>query len=93
MRHAQRAKLLPNPATFSVNEIVFAVTSVDTLFSLKSQEYFKKAKDPTSLTASSDPDLSMDTGSTLSKDTMARVCRHVLRQRRLEDFFLHKANF
>jgi DNA polymerase alpha subunit B len=81
----QRAKLLPNPAIFSVNEVVFATTSADTLFSLKQNEYFKKAKDTSALMdPSSDADgssISIDTGAA-SKDTMARMCRHVLRQRR-----------
>lgn len=79
----QRAKLLPNPATFSVNEVVFAVTSVDTLFSIKQNEFFKAAKDASALALSSEPEGQSSQGSqTASKDAMARLCRHVLRQRR-----------
>lgn len=77
----QRAKVLPNPATFSVNELVFAVTSVDTLFSIKQNEFFKKGRD--AVPASSDgADNSMSIDQSAPKDAMARLCRHVLRQRR-----------
>lgn len=77
----QRARVLPNPATFSVNEVVFAVTSVDTLFSIKQNEFFKKGKEP--MPESSDAaDSSMTVDDSAPKDAMARLCRHVLRQRR-----------
>lgn len=60
---------------FSINEVVFGTTSVDVLWSLKSQEFFRKCPDaePVSEGAQEDPQ---------AKDVMARVCRHLLRQRR-----------
>ncbi|KAF8890039.1 alpha DNA polymerase [Gymnopilus junonius] len=37
-----RIHLLPNPARFTINDISFGVTSVDTLFHLRKEEYFKR---------------------------------------------------
>ena len=68
-------KLLPNPATFSVNEVAFAVTSVDVLFHLQSQQFFKPTVDPVDLTSS---DVDVDPN---AKDALSRGCRHILRQR------------
>ena len=69
-------KLLPNPAVFSVNEVVFAITSVDVLFHLQSQQFFKPCLDPVD-TASDDSLLDPN-----AKDALSRGCRHILRQRR-----------
>ncbi|GAA5891975.1 hypothetical protein JCM5296_004649 [Sporobolomyces johnsonii] len=66
-------RVLPNPFMFSINEVVFGVTSVDVLWSLKSQEFFRKCPDAEPATAGSDDPL--------AKDVMARTCRHLLRQR------------
>ncbi|BGP14896.1 DNA-directed DNA polymerase alpha subunit pol12 [Rhodosporidiobolus nylandii] len=67
-------RLLPNPCQFSINEVVFGVASVDVLWALKSQEFFRKCGDaePPAEGAQDDP---------LAKDVMARVGRHLLRQR------------
>ncbi|GAA5936090.1 hypothetical protein JCM3775_003577 [Rhodotorula graminis] len=67
-------RLLPNPAMFSINEVVFGITSVDTLWSLKSQEFFRKCADAEPVEEGSEPD-------PLAKDVMARTCRHLLRHR------------
>ncbi|GAA5950810.1 hypothetical protein JCM21900_002025 [Sporobolomyces salmonicolor] len=66
-------RVLPNPFMFRINEVMFGVTSVDVLWSLKSQEFFRKCPDAEPVTAGgNDP---------LAKDVMARTCRHLLRQR------------
>ena len=68
--------MLPNPTTFSINEVVFGITSVDTLFSLRNQEYFCPAGEAVADEQASAEDVAA------SKDVMARTCRHLLRQRR-----------
>lgn len=72
--YLQRIRLLPNPTIFSINEIAFGVTSADVLWSLKSQEYFRKAPD----VEPPEP----GTEDPLAKDVMARTCRQLLRHRR-----------
>lgn len=67
--------MLPNPTMFSINEVVFGVTSVDVLWSLKSQEFFRRCTDAEPAEPGTEPD-------PLAKDVMARTCRHLLRQRR-----------
>ncbi|BGP54723.1 hypothetical protein JCM8202_003228 [Rhodotorula sphaerocarpa] len=69
----KRVRLLPNPTMFSINEIAFGVTSADVLWSLKSQEYFRKAPD----VEPPEP----GTEDPLAKDVMARTCRQLLRHR------------
>ncbi|KAK0201753.1 DNA polymerase alpha subunit B [Desarmillaria ectypa] len=68
-----RIHLLPNPAQFSINNIKFAVTSVDVLFHLRKEELLKRGEEIDS-TVPSSPE---DTGT----DSMANTCRHVLQQR------------
>lgn len=59
---------------FSINEVVFGVASVDTLWSLKSFEFFRKCADAEpAKPGEEDPS---------AKDVMARTCRHLLRHRR-----------
>ncbi|BGP47016.1 DNA-directed DNA polymerase alpha subunit pol12 [Rhodotorula kratochvilovae] len=66
-------KLLPNPTVFSINEVKFGIASVDVLWSIKSQEFFRKCPDAEPAEAGAeDP---------LAKDVMARTCRHLLRHR------------
>ncbi|TNY19944.1 DNA polymerase alpha/epsilon subunit B-domain-containing protein [Rhodotorula diobovata] len=67
-------RMLPNPTMFSINEVVFGVTSVDVLWSLKSQEFFRRCADAEPAEPGTEPD-------PLAKDVMARTCRHLLRQR------------
>ncbi|KAK4704750.1 DNA polymerase alpha subunit B, partial [Phenoliferia sp. Uapishka_3] len=73
-------KLLPNPTTFSVNEIVFSITSLDVLFHLRNQEFFRKCGEILPEGEVPDTDLA-------AKDMMARTCRHLLRQRSFYPLF------
>jgi hypothetical protein len=74
-RFAQGVRLLPNPCQFSINEVAFGVASVDVLWALKSQEFFRKCGDAEPLKEGEKEDPG-------AKDVMARVGRHLLRQRR-----------
>ena len=56
-----------------INDIAFATTSVDTLFHLRKEEYFKRGVEIESLAPSPDD---------LPNDVMAGLCRHLLLQRR-----------
>ncbi|KAM0746375.1 DNA polymerase alpha, subunit B [Meredithblackwellia eburnea MCA 4105] len=72
-------KFLPNPATFSVNEVGISLTSLDVLFHIRNQEFFRKAIEvgvPEGEEA--DPN---------AKDVMSRTCRHLLRQRSFYPIF------
>ena len=69
----KRIHLLPNPARFTVNGISFGITSVDTLFHLRKEEYFKRGTEFSPLPAAADD---------LPNDAMANLCRHLLLQRR-----------
>ncbi len=68
--------MLPNPARFTLNGVHFAVCSVDVLFHLRKEEFFKQATEVEPLISPADPE-----GQTPS-DAMANLCRHVLQQRR-----------
>ncbi|EPQ54753.1 DNA polymerase alpha, subunit B [Gloeophyllum trabeum ATCC 11539] len=59
-----RIHLAPNPARFSLNGITFGASTVDVLFHLRKEEYFKR-----SLTPVDQP-----------QDAMSSLCRHVLQQ-------------
>jgi DNA polymerase alpha subunit B len=69
----QKVRMLPNPAIFSINEVVFAVTSVDALMPIKAAEYVRDAK-----RAAEESEMELDD---VPRDAISRVCRHVLRQR------------
>jgi DNA polymerase alpha subunit B len=73
--YSQRVQLLPNPCRFSINDVSFAVTTVDVLFHLRKEEYFKSGEE----VESEQPFLN-DPGD----DVMANLCRHLLQQRRCE---------
>ncbi|PPR00448.1 hypothetical protein CVT24_004509 [Panaeolus cyanescens] len=73
-----RIHLLPNPCRFTINEISFAVTSVDTLFHLRKEEYFKRGVEFESLPAEAND---------LPADGMANLCRHMLLQRSFYPIF------
>ncbi|KAF9046503.1 DNA polymerase alpha/epsilon subunit B-domain-containing protein [Panaeolus papilionaceus] len=73
-----RIHLLPNPCRFTINEISFAVTSVDTLFHLRKEEYFKRGVEFESLPAEPND---------LPSDGMANLCRHLLLQRSFYPIF------
>ncbi|KAL8293514.1 hypothetical protein RQP46_000215 [Phenoliferia psychrophenolica] len=73
-------KLLPNPTTFSVNEVVFSVTSLDVLFHLRNQEFFRPCGEVLR-------DGEQVDESPMAKDVMSRTCRHLLRQRSFYPLF------
>jgi len=66
-----RVHLLPNPSRFSLNGVSFNVSSVDVLFHLRKEEFFKQAEEIDSVSSSSDG----------SNDSMTTMCRHLLQQR------------
>ncbi|KAJ6620810.1 DNA polymerase alpha/epsilon subunit B-domain-containing protein [Mycena sp. CBHHK59/15] len=68
-----RIHLLPNPASFTINDITFGATSVDVLFHMKKGEFLKRGEevDPT-------PAVSADDSCT---DPIANACRQLLQQR------------
>ncbi|RDX53350.1 DNA polymerase alpha, subunit B [Lentinus brumalis] len=76
-----RIRLLPNPARFTLNGVHVAVSSVDVLFHLRKEEYFKRALDVEPLTSPPDPEGQGPT------DAMANLCRHLLQQRSFYPIF------
>ncbi|KAK4055754.1 DNA-directed DNA polymerase alpha subunit pol12 [Microbotryomycetes sp. JL201] len=70
--------MLPNPTTFSINEVVFGITSVDSLFALRNQEFFCPCGE--AVQTEQEPDAN-------TKDVMSRTCRHLLRQRSFYPIF------
>ncbi|KAH8917747.1 DNA polymerase alpha, subunit B [Atractiella rhizophila] len=73
-----RAKMLPNPFQFTVNELVFGLTSVDALFHLRNQEFFKRAQQPPEEAGGED---------VKKEDLLSRTCRHLIRQRSFYPLF------
>ncbi|KAG6336118.1 hypothetical protein ID866_2984 [Astraeus odoratus] len=68
---------LPNPCRFSVNGISFGVTSVDTLFHLRKEEFFKRLPEVDSVDSDRAP----------ATDPMANLARNVLQQRSFYPIF------
>lgn len=66
----QRIRLLPNPCVLNINEVSIAVSSVDTLFQVRKDLYFKKA-------AEAEPEAGVVAG---QGDMIANVCRSILTQ-------------
>lgn len=73
-------RLLPNPCTFSINEIVVSLAAVDVLFHLRREELFQKAEE-------ADPEPATQGATAAPKDTMAGLVRHVLGQRNFYPIF------
>ncbi|CAA7261468.1 unnamed protein product [Cyclocybe aegerita] len=73
-----RVHLLPNPTRFTINDVTFGATSLDTLFHLRKEEYFKRGVELEPLPEQAD-DLPMD--------SMANLCRHLLLQRSFYPIF------
>jgi len=67
-----RIKLLPNPCRFSLNDVSFAVTSVDVLFHLRKEQLVMRAEEVESLEID---------GQLPATDTMASLSRLILQQR------------
>jgi len=72
-----RVRLLPNPCRFSVNGISFAVTSVDTLFHLRKEEFFRRTPEVDPLIPTSEP----------ATDAMSNLARNLLQQRSFYPIF------
>ncbi|KAG1822524.1 DNA polymerase alpha/epsilon subunit B-domain-containing protein [Suillus subaureus] len=66
-----RIRLLPNPARFSLNAISFAVCSVDVLYHLRKEEYFRRGEEVDSIVC--EPEV--------ASDPMSNLSRYVLQQR------------
>ncbi|KAF8073613.1 DNA polymerase alpha/epsilon subunit B-domain-containing protein [Lyophyllum atratum] len=75
-----RIHLLPNPCRFSLNDITFAVTSVDVVYHLRKEELLKRGKEVDSVVPLSSAD---DPGT----DPMANTCRQLLLQRSFYPLF------
>ncbi|KAF9651371.1 DNA polymerase alpha, subunit B [Thelephora ganbajun] len=65
-----RVHLLANPCRFSINGVNFAVSTVDTLFHLKKEEFLKQGQQA-----------DVEPGSDEPLDPMAELCRYMLQQR------------
>lgn len=67
---------LPNPALFTINEILLGINNVDVLMPLKKEELFLHAN----VVRLSDDELPEDDPN--ATNVISRACRHVMRQRR-----------
>ncbi|WWC66502.1 uncharacterized protein I206_100404 [Kwoniella pini CBS 10737] len=74
----KRVKVLPNPCTFSINEVIIALSSVDVLFHLRREEMYQRAEE-------AEPEVASEGVET--KDAMAGLIRHVLGQRSFYPIF------
>ena len=63
--------MLPNPALFAVNGVSFAVSSVDVLFHLRKEEFFKGASEIGAIGDDAH-----------QPDAMGKLCHHILQQRK-----------
>ena len=72
--YPQRIKWVNNPCRFKLNNVSFAVSSVDVLFHLRKEEFFKRAApvDSEHVVNELPPTI----------DPMANICRSLLEQRR-----------
>ncbi|KAI6147356.1 DNA polymerase alpha, subunit B [Pisolithus tinctorius] len=72
-----RIHCLPNPCRFSLNGVSFGVTSVDVLFHLRKEEYFKRLQEV-------DPSVS---DLAPASDAMSNLARNLLQQRSFYPIF------
>ncbi|KAL7424793.1 DNA-directed DNA polymerase alpha subunit pol12 [Cryptotrichosporon argae] len=72
----KRVHVLPNPCTVQINEVLIALTSVDTLFHLRREEFFQRAEE-------AEPDATAQG----AHDSMANLVRHVLGQKSFYPLF------
>lgn len=77
---SKRVKVLPNPCTFALNEVVISTSSVDTLFHLRREELFQRAEE-------ADPEPGAVQSRNPQGDAMANLVRHVLGQRSFYPLF------
>ncbi|KAH9854731.1 DNA polymerase alpha subunit B [Lenzites betulinus] len=73
-----RVRMLPNPARFTLNGVHIAVSSLDVLFHLRKEEFFKRASEVDPIRSSPPPD---------APDAMGNLCRHILQQRSFYPLF------
>ncbi|KAJ3559477.1 hypothetical protein NM688_g320 [Phlebia brevispora] len=74
--HDSRISTLSNPCCFDVNGISFGATSVDVLFHLRKEEYFKQASAIAPIGSKEQP-----------HDAMANLCYHIVQQRSFYPIF------
>ncbi|KAI0689714.1 DNA polymerase alpha/epsilon subunit B-domain-containing protein [Cytidiella melzeri] len=74
-----RIHFLPNPCHFMLNDVPFAVSSVDVLFHLRKEEFFRRMSE-IQCTFPKEQDAP-------ASDTMANLCRHILEQRSFYPIF------
>ncbi|KZT11993.1 DNA polymerase alpha, subunit B [Laetiporus sulphureus 93-53] len=74
-----RIRFLPNPCRFSLNNVTFGVSSVDVLFHLRKEEFFKRAEEIESVIP--------EAGDVQPNDAMSNACRHLLQQRSFYPLF------
>ncbi|KAF8440881.1 DNA polymerase alpha/epsilon subunit B-domain-containing protein [Boletus edulis BED1] len=72
-----RIRLLPNPCRFSINKVSFAVTSVDTLFHLRKEEFLRRTPEVDPLIPASEP----------ATDGMSNLARNIFQQRSFYPIF------
>lgn len=70
---------IPNPSQFTLNGVSFGISSVDVLFHLRKEEFFKPMSEIHAV-----PPVE---GETPGGDAMAKLCRHVLQQRSFYPLF------
>ncbi|KAH8120686.1 DNA polymerase alpha, subunit B [Phellopilus nigrolimitatus] len=80
-----RIKMIPNPCRFSINDVIFASTSVDVLLHLRSQEYMQRGQEVDPV-----PPVSPESSGT---DPFTNTCRHLLQQRSFYPLFPVPADF
>ncbi|KAH7336988.1 DNA polymerase alpha/epsilon subunit B-domain-containing protein [Rhizoctonia solani] len=71
----KRSQLVPNPTTFTINGFRIAVTSIDVLFHIRKDEFFKQA-----------PEVSDESGGQPA-DAMTMLCRQILEQQSFYPLF------
>ncbi|KAH8104494.1 DNA polymerase alpha, subunit B [Cristinia sonorae] len=67
-----RVRFVPNPSRFCLNGVSFGVSTVDILFHLRKEEFFKRV-------SAVEPEANVNTP--LGPDPMANLCKHLLEQR------------
>jgi len=77
---SKKVRILPNPCSFSINEVLVSLASTDVLFHLRREEVFQRAEE-------AEPDPSVPSSSNPQGDPMANLVRHVLTQRNFYPIF------
>ncbi|KAF9454852.1 alpha DNA polymerase [Macrolepiota fuliginosa MF-IS2] len=79
VKNDPRIHLVPNPARFKINDILFGVCSVDVLFHLRREELVKAGREVDPVMPVHEDDV--------GTDAMAALCRHLLQQRSFYPIF------